>query len=280
MNRRTILKGGFALAATSHTNVATADIAPAVATTTENPKLIAAYGRFLAARAEVADAEAALEWLVDEWRHLWPLAPEEILGAANANEYSEAAERDIAGRIIVRDTSDLTKRLSRKYREEHPLLCFNIDAADKLGVAIDRLEKLDTGGRTPIGRARRIAEREKLIREYSHKKLLAEQYEAETARLREASGVEQARQRIKAAKADLEQVFNDVSYQPAYTISGLRLKAEVLDADELAAYLRDKRGTLGRMARFIYAALDVAGRDDGALSEQFPFAGHCFEHVL
>ncbi|MFX7329178.1 hypothetical protein ABTI69_20540, partial [Acinetobacter baumannii] len=48
---------------------------PAEAAPAENPELIAAYERFVAARAERAAAEDALEWLADEWRHLWPLAP-------------------------------------------------------------------------------------------------------------------------------------------------------------------------------------------------------------
>lgn len=91
--------------------------------------MVEAYQRFLRARTELTSAKDALEWLADEWRHLWPLAPEEILDGANADRFSssqEAAEKDILGRFIHRDTTPLTKRLTRSMRNESPRLCFSI----------------------------------------------------------------------------------------------------------------------------------------------------------
>lgn len=227
----------------------------------ENPELLATYDRFLAARAEVAAAEDALEWLVDEWRHLWPLAPEEILGFANADNHTAGAERDIAGRIIVRDTGDMAKRATRKWREQYPRTCFTVHDPDWFQDVIDRW-KTPRAGKTEKALARNRAEQARVLSEYRHKLRLSEEYFAETARLIDASGVDQVKQRIKTARAALDRACGDVSYEPAHTVAGLRLKAEVLQTqdDGMAPYMRDKRGSLGAMARFIDATLDVIGR--------------------
>lgn len=256
--RRTFL-GGIA-AASVPTGAAVAALPPETAQD-ENPALLAAYDRFLAARAEVAAAEDALEWLVDEWRHLWPLAPEEILGAANADQYSAAAERDIAGRIITRNTADLTRRFTRLQREKWPTTCFCVRCPEQLQGTIEAWEKPRTG-RTERALARNRAEQARVLSEYRHKLRLSEDYFAETARLIDASGVDQVKQRIKTAKAELDRACTDVSHEPAYTVVGLRLKAEVLQTQDngMAPYMRDKGGALGAMARFIDATLDVIGR--------------------
>lgn len=259
ITRRTLLKqspAALVLAAAPASAAVAADAAP-----TENPDLLDAYDQFVAARAEVAEAEDALEWLIDEWRHLWPLAPEAILGGANANTYSKDAERDIAGRIIVRDTCDLTKRLTRKWREEHPTSCFDLESVDSLQKSIEIWERPRTG-KTEKALARNKAEQARILVEYREKQRLAGEYFAETSRLREASGVEKVKQQLKAAKARLDRACSDVSYEPAYTVAGLRLKAEVLQTHDggMAPYMRNKGGALGGMARFIDATLSVIGR--------------------
>lgn len=71
-------------------------------TGSENPDLLQAHERMIAARTELADAKSALEWIADEWRHLWPLAPEELLGGANAGFSDTTAERDIVGNRVAR----------------------------------------------------------------------------------------------------------------------------------------------------------------------------------
>lgn len=43
-----------------------------------NPELVALVGDLRKAVAERAAAIDAKEWLVDEWRHRWPAAPDEI----------------------------------------------------------------------------------------------------------------------------------------------------------------------------------------------------------
>lgn len=262
ITRRNLLKQSPAVLALSAIPAGTAVAALPVETApSENPELISAYDRFVAARAEVVAAEDALEWLVDEWRHLWPLAPEEILGSANADEYTAGAERDIAGRIIIRDTSDFTTRLDRKQRGKLRTSCFSVPTPDWFQDVIDKWEKPRTG-KTAKALARNRAQQAKVLKEYRQKLRLSEEYHAETARLRETSGVEQAKQRIKTAKAALGRACSDISYEPAYTVAGLRLKAEALQTqdDGMAPYMRDKGGALGGMARFIEATLDVIGR--------------------
>lgn len=262
ISRRNLLKQSPAVLVIAATPIGAAVAAvPTQTAQAENPELLAAYDRFLAARAEVAAAEDALEWLVDEWRHLWPLAPEEILGCANADNYTAGAERDIAGRIIVRETSDMTKRATRRWREEYPRTCFTVHDPDWFQDVIDRWKTPRTG-KTEKALARNRAEQARVLSEYRHKLRLCEEYFAETARLLKASGVDQVKQRIKTARAALDRACSDVSHAPTYTIAGLRLKAEVLQVQDngMAPHLRDKGGSLGAMARFIEATLDVIGR--------------------
>ena len=262
ISRRNLLKQSPAALVIAAAPIGTAVAAvPPQTAQDENPELLAAYDRFLAARADVAAAEDALEWLVDEWRHLWPLAPEEILGAANADQYTADAERDIAGRIITRNTADLTKRFTRLQREKWPTACFCVRCPEQLQGTIEAWEKPRTG-RTEKALARNRAEQARVLSEYQHKLRLSEEYFAETARLIEASGVNQVKRRIRTAKGQLDRACSDVSYEPAHTVAGLRLKAEVLQTQDegMAPYLRDKGGALGAMALFIEATLEVIGR--------------------
>lgn len=77
--RRTFLGGAAAasLPVTAGTCVAVTAIqveAASPAVVVENPDLLAAYVRLQDAQAELHAAKDALEWIADEWRHLWPLA--------------------------------------------------------------------------------------------------------------------------------------------------------------------------------------------------------------
>ena len=116
----------------------------------ENPELISAYDKFCDACAELKEAQDTLEWLADEWRHQWPLAPEELLLGANAQDgrYTMPAERDIIGRYLVRDTSDLTKRLAPKFRRENWKTCFVIRTANEERQRLERLRRSTPTGRT------------------------------------------------------------------------------------------------------------------------------------
>ncbi|MCA2377585.1 hypothetical protein ATU3C_12575 [Agrobacterium genomosp. 3 str. RTP8] len=197
--RRNFIGGAAAasLPVTATTCVAVTAIqaeAAAPAPIAENPVLLAAYARLLDAQTELREAKDALEWIGDEWRHLWPLAPEELLGAWNANwgARNDGAERDIIGRFLLRDTSVLCKRLAKKQRQETPRACFFVMTADEASEIIALWTDSAPRGKSPKAIARHFAHRERVLAKTQQHLALAREYEAETNRLRETAGVEEA----------------------------------------------------------------------------------------
>jgi len=232
-----------------------------------NPTLVEAHARLKAALAEQREAKDALEWLADEWRHLWPLAPEELLGVANADIYSDLAqkkaERDIIGTFIRRDTSDLTTRLTVKMRRESPRLCFAIVTSDEAQKTVDAWTAREPEGRTEKALIRSRARREKCIREYAQKVALAREYEAETERLRQAAGVTKAQDRILEANSQVSAACFEILRIPAANLKDLAIKGEAIVMDDLVIAVASQNGILGQMARFIKDTVDFSG---GALS--------------
>ncbi|MBB2678703.1 UNVERIFIED_ORG: hypothetical protein M2312_002206 [Rhizobium esperanzae] len=230
----------------------------------ENPELIAAYDAFDVACAELKEARDSLEWLADEWRHQWPLAPEELLLGANAQDgrYILPAERDIIGRYLVRDTSDLTKRLAPKFRRENRKTCFVLRTADEERDLLKRWVQSKPTGRTEKALERNRAYRIKAIQECELRIQLAEQYEAETARLREVSGADAARQSVRDADARLRKAADDVSKCEARTLIGLGMKADALTVTtgELLKLTKSDATPLGQLSRFVTSVAEVAGR--------------------
>lgn len=266
ITRRNLLKQSPAALAVAAIPASAAVAAlPTEASPSENIDLIYAFQRFKEARDELAAAKDALEWLIDEWRHRWPLAPEEILGGANADgrfgSAPDNAERDIAGRFVFRDTAPLTTRLTRKMRGRNPRLCFSIETPEQIQAGIDRWQT-PRPGRTAASIARNLVEQQRILAKYRAALPLSRAYHAETERLRKASGVAQVTHRIKVAETAFDRACRDVSHEKAYTFEGLRMKAEVLQVHDngLAIHLLPKGGAIGGMARFIEATLDVIGR--------------------
>jgi hypothetical protein len=269
--RRALLWG---LAATS--TIAAVAVAPdahgAVATEAralpsyqvENQELILAYQKFDDVCAELKEAQDSLEWIADEWRHQWPLAPQELLLGANAQDgrYTMPAERDIIGRFLVRDTSDLTKRLAPKFRRENRKTCFVIRTAAEERDHLKRWKRSTPTGRTEKALAQNRAYRIKAIRECEQRIQLAAQYEAETAHLRDISGADAARLRVRDADIRLRKAANEVSQCQALTLAGLAMKADVLavTAGDLMELTKSDATPLGQMARFIESVAEVAGR--------------------
>lgn len=229
----------------------------------ENPELVAAYDRFTEAWAELKTAKANLDWLADEWRHRWPLAPEEILLNANAqNDFHvpPGAETDIVGRCLLRDTSTLTKRLSRDFRGKARQTCFTLRTSEKAREMRDRWERTVPKGRTEKSLARNRAFREEAIRECTRDLALAEQYEAETARLRNESGVALVLQRVKDADRKLNATAAEVSFLPALTLEGVGMKATAasIGAHELIKLIVvEDKSPLGQIARLVGSVLQV-----------------------
>lgn len=268
--RRTLLFGLAAASTAAAIAVALdaqgADVvrAQSLADQAENPELVTAYQEFDAACTELKRAHDELEWLADEWRHQWPLAPEELLLGANAQDgrYPGPAERDIIGRYLVRDTSELTKRLPPKFRRGNPKTCFAIRNADEERKRLEGWRQSTPNGRTEKALARNRAYRIKAIEECELRIQLAERYEAETSRLRKVSGVDAAKLRVAKADTRLLAAANDVSQCQARTLAGLGMKADAL-AVTAAALIKATEfdtGPLGQLARFVKSVADVAGR--------------------
>jgi hypothetical protein len=232
-----------------------------VAPMTANPALIEAHGRLKAALAEREEAKDALEWLADEWRHLWPLAPEELLRGANADRYGsrDTAERDIIGNFIYRDASALTMRLSREFRAANARTCFHVETSADAQETLDAWTAREPTGRTEKALARNRALREECIQEYSHKVALAREYEAETERLRNAAGVSKAQERIQIAERLVSSAYRDISVIPATNLKDMVIKGEALMNDGLVEACKSQTGILGDMIRFIKNTVDLGG---------------------
>ncbi|NNU47106.1 hypothetical protein G9X68_08240 [Rhizobium sp. WYCCWR 11279] len=230
----------------------------------ENPELISAYEKFYDACAELKEAQDALEWLADEWRHQWPLAPEELLLNANAqdNRHSTAAERDIIGRFLLRDTSTVTKRLSREFREKTRQTCFTLITSEKARELLDRWERHAPKGRTEKSLARNLAFKEEAIKECTRDIALAERYEAQTARLRTISGVDAAQARVRDASTRMRKAADEVSRCDARTMAGLGMRADALTvtASDLMKLTESDGTPLGQLARLVKSVAEVAGR--------------------
>jgi hypothetical protein len=263
--RRAFLKSAPAAIVSSAVLPASASAASASAVSAEpvaaSPALVEAYGRLRAAFVEEREAKEALEWIADEWRHRWPLAPEELLWGANADRcgsWRDTAERDIIGNIIHRDTSALGKRFSAKFRSETPKTCFSVQTSESLQDTVDAWTEREPTGRTEKALARNRVRRTEVIQEYSQKVALARQYEAETERLRQAAGVSEAQDRVLEAKRQVASACRDISNLPATNVKDVLIKGEAILTDDLVKACKSHPGILGDMVRFVQDTIDLS----------------------
>lgn len=236
----------------------------------ENPELVSAWKEHRAAEAEHKAAKDALGWLADEWKHLWPLAPEDILGCANAhihNRADERIERDIIGRPMMREKCELTRRLKKRFREEGGKTAFFIDQPDELSKRLAQLRHSEPRGRTPRALERNRKWRNETIADHENRLRLATEYYAETNRIRALAGVDAAKQRIKDANNRVEAAAAAVSMAPSRTLVGLRLKADILLYTLEAWKLpRNDVSIFGAVWRLVEDALDATQHLDGKRS--------------
>lgn len=228
----------------------------------ENPELVAAYDNFQAACIELKAAVNDLEWLADEYRHRWPLAPEELLLNANAqdNRFSTViAERDIIGQFLLRDTIVLTKRLSRSFRESTRKTCFTLLTAEKAREQLERWKQHVPTGRTEKSLARNRAFREEAIRDCERDLALAARYEAETSRLRKEAGADVAIKRVKDADDKVNAAAAEVSFLPALTLEGLWMKASAANvgAFDIKRLVSEDSTPLGQLVRLMASVLKL-----------------------
>lgn len=199
LNRRALLSG---LAAAS-----TAAAVPAAASAvlpSESPELGRLAKLCAAAAAEYFAAREALAAIVEEWERQWPLAPDEITG--RGGDY----ERDITGAGLWRKGERDPRRV--------------LDA--------ETLERWVKGTERSVKRAKSDSRRAELMAALEEERralALARSYEAEKARILEASGHEQAADRHKAAFDALQDTTKAIMAEPDRTMADVMIKAQALD---------------------------------------------------
>lgn len=216
----------------------------------ENPDLLAAYARLQDAQAELHAAKDALEWIADEWRHVWPLAPEELLGYHSADRHSGTGEpeRDIIGRFLYRDA---------KGRRND---CFSVETSDDAQWWIDNFRRRKARGRTPetLRKSQEVIDR--CLRVHERQLDLAIAYQKQTTELREAAGVNRAQHRLDTARNAFFDACSALSKIPAFGLEGLLIKAEAINATGYMDGFKRSEGVFGEMARFIQQVVDMGGR--------------------
>lgn len=228
----------------------------------ENPQILVAYERLRQAHAELVDAKTALEWLADEWKHRWPLAPEEILGIPRAEGrlgmIEGKAESDIIGRPIMRDTADVSEW--RALARALPVTCFSVETSEDLEAQLARLNSRPPKGRTEASLARNTQRHEAQLAEVQRAIPMAKHYEAETARLRTEAGVPQAERRIEAAKERIHAIADDIAATEVFTLQGIKIKAQALSLirpELFDLFGPEVGGSLGLMTRIMRDTLTV-----------------------
>jgi hypothetical protein len=217
--------------------------------------------------AERAAAEAEIERISDEWRDRWPFAPEAILGplirGSAWDDDMWRPERDIAGEVLERDVASLTERLSRGKRSElaGQKMAFYVEKRSSIADKLAELRSREIKGRTPKALKRNRAWRADAIARAKTELDLADQYEAETARLRKVSGMNAAKARLARAKANVSSVRESISIADAYSPADLWKKAEVV-RDEMNEGRYDwaemfPDSSLGRLHRLALAVAEV-----------------------
>lgn len=216
ISRRSVL-GGLAAATAAAATVTVAQAAtPAeaaepiqLAAPQANPELIALFGDLKAAVAEKAAAKDAKEWLVDEWRHLWPLAPDEITYSGFTDK-SDESEVDLGGRPIVRRRETYARR---------------VRGLDGLTRTVVNIEEAIERSRTE--KARQMRQRRAV--EWRHEHRLGEEYYGQIERVKEASGIGKANARIAAAHREISRLSKEIMASSASSLSCLAIKAEAVD---------------------------------------------------
>lgn len=269
-NRRTFLRGMGSATAVAGVVAAPAVAEAVISAQAENPELLRLHEELTARLQERAAAEAEIARIADEWRDRWPLAPEDLLGIvimAKERAYDDGmwrAERDIAGEVLFRDPSMLSRRTSRRYRDDLMAapVAFYIEKTDHIEKQLRDWENMPPKGRTPAALARNTKWVAGVISDYRSRLHLARQYDVKTARFRKISGMDAAKQRRARANENLQLARELLSEVSAWTQGGLALKARVMrgELDECAlgsASALFEGTALGRMRRLVLQMADA-----------------------
>ncbi|MFI0847776.1 hypothetical protein [Mesorhizobium sp. IMUNJ 23232] len=228
LTRRAMLTSTPALALAVATPAVAASVMPI--STGDDTKLFALLTDYQAAKADLAKAKADLDWIADEWRHVWPLAPQELFWTANAhNSYATNPnpERDLAGNCVMRGKEGLDKRYWKKrFLAQGGTTCFHLYPSSHFAGRLASWRKVKPYGRTAKTLAKNVALRIDQIAQNERGLARALEYEAETARLRKVSGADEAQARVAVANDAIFDLSEAIMRRPAMTMDGIQAKVD------------------------------------------------------
>lgn len=261
MSRRSLLMAFGASAAAAAAPIPDAAAAPATlyaAVKSENPALAAAYADLLKAHSEHLDAKNALEWLADEWKHRWPLAPVEILGLPNADRFhldDSNAERDLIWRYIHRDTTEMRGRLSAEFIKKNPKTCWSVQTAEELTKLAEFWEGAKVRGKSEATRLKSAAYNAQQAAKARQAIPLAVEYERQTADVRRQSRVNAFHCRVADSHTAMRRAANVVYSIPVTSARDLQIKAEALKLVSPEVFQLTEIGGLGPLLRIAQDAI-------------------------
>ncbi|WP_378947745.1 hypothetical protein [Mesorhizobium sp. ANAO-SY3R2] len=173
-----------------------------------NPEFVSLFSDLKKAVAEKTAAKDAREWIIDEWRHRWPPAPDEITLPGVAWVIND--EVDLAGRPLVRPGEKHARRLY---------------SLEDLAWSAERTAAFVGKARNDKSRAARLARAAKDKRALH----LGEAYYREVERIKDASGIRLANARIKAADHEIGRLSTEIMDLPASSLACLAIKAEAAE---------------------------------------------------
>lgn len=202
INRRRMLLG---LAAASTAAAAITAASAAGCAPVENPELVRLGNHLPEAAAEYRVALEEIEWIAAEWKHRWPLAPDEITWPRG--DYLDG-ERDIAGRLLKRPGEERVRGI----RDVKHLAAM---------VATDRPLRHNASDAMRARRAKWLATAKRELK-------IGKLYKVQTTRLRKVSGMDLAKARAAAAKKSLSDLVTTIMEQPGTTMEGMLIKAQAI----------------------------------------------------
>lgn len=205
ITRRNLLTGLAAASTAAATVVTTAS-----ATTIENRELIRLAEELAEVEARYVAADEWQKHLVAEWKPQWPLAPDEITSPGRKGMWS-GFERGFEGGALYRKG------------EEEPRQLIGSDWFSGRAKRARRALKRGLEGERRQEWEAELAEAE---RGYA----VAVRYEAEIARIKEASDYEAAWRNTAAMAEVFEAHVAAIMDQPDFTMEGLLIKAQALAA--------------------------------------------------
>ncbi|PWJ73852.1 secreted protein [Pseudaminobacter salicylatoxidans] len=174
-----------------------------------HPDLVALSSLLRDATGERKAALDTMEWLVAEWRHRWPLAPDGITLPGGGGSGSDN-EVDLGGRPVVRPGEARGRRL----RNVETLATL----AENMAASVDRT-------RNEKERARRQAAADRYSRDLRD----GVEYYREIERIKEASGVRGIDARVKAADREITRLCKEIMAFPVQSLACLAIKAEAVE---------------------------------------------------